>query len=104
MTKTIPITSKNYTVAGKDEHIYYSIMYSEGTANETLSSMVIVDFKVREIFIQVRIKCHSLDSGRKNEVVFIKSFWHRKTFRKLNTSFSFFENWDIQQYIIMRQI
>lgn len=66
--------SRLYEVAGKGEGMYYSIIYIEVIANEMLSSIVTADFKVREIFIQERFKCHSLENGRKNEAVFIKRF------------------------------
>lgn len=63
--KTLWITSKNYTVAGKDKGHYYSIIYSVVVANETVSSILTVDFKVKEVLIQERLKDHSLENGRK---------------------------------------
>lgn len=41
---------KNYTVAGKREGTYYSIIYSEIIATEALSSIVAVDLNLRGIF------------------------------------------------------
>lgn len=65
-------------MARKGEGMYYSIIYLEIIANEILSSIVTVDFKVREIVIQESFKCHSLENGRINEAAFIKRFCTEK--------------------------